>query len=65
MLKHYLIIILLMVTSTVRSPPVQYELSDAEKQQLLDAHNAYRSDAVRRFGTSDMSTLVIKIKVAA
>ena len=58
MLKHFLFILLLGITSTVRSDPVMYELPDEEKQQLLDAHNGYRSDAVRRFGASNMGALV-------
>ena len=58
MLKHFLFILLLGISSTVRSDPVSYELPDEEKQQLLDAHNGYRSDAVRRFGASNMGALV-------
>ena len=58
MFKYYLIIALFTCIWEIRSHPVQYELSNEEKQTLLDAHNDFRSEAVLAFGVSDMCALV-------
>ena len=60
MFNYYLIITLLTCVWEIRSHPVLYEFSNEEKQALLDTHNYYRSDAVLRFGASDMCALVCR-----
>ena len=38
-----------------------YELSSEERQELLDAHNMYRSDTAVRFGAANIQVMVNKL----
>ena len=58
MLNYCLLIALFSGGLEVGAHPVMYNISYEEKQELLKAHNLFRSDAAVRFDAADMQVVV-------